>query len=125
MHVRTFWLTLVPMAFFAVPAQGGEADVVAVEVRRTAPETFTFDVTVRHADQGWKHYADRWDIVGPGDKVLGSRKLWHPHDDEQPFTRSLGGVRIPSDVGSVVVRAHDSQHGLGGKEMVVDVPHGQ
>ena len=102
MHVRTLWLTLVPIAACAVPVQGGEADLVAVEVRRTAPETFTFDVTVRHADQGW-----------------------HPHDEEQPFTRSLGGVRIPVDVGSVVVRAHDSQHGLGGKEMVVDVPHGQ
>ena len=29
-----------------------------------------FDVTVRHADEGWDHYADKWDVVAPDGTVL-------------------------------------------------------
>ena len=32
---------------------------------------------------------------------------------EQPFTRSLGGVAIPAELGRVTIRAHDSLHGWG------------
>jgi hypothetical protein len=53
---------------------------------------------------------------------LGTRVLYHPHVDEQPFTRSLGGVRIPAEVTSVILRAHDSVHGAGGREVVVELP---
>ena len=107
----------------AFPSGAGEADVVGVEIRRTGPQTFSFAVTVRHDDRGWDHYADRWDVVAPGGRVLASRKLLHPHDDEQPFTRSLAGVVIARDIASVMVRAHDSRHGTGGKTVSVTVPH--
>jgi hypothetical protein len=72
-----------------------------------------FDVTVAHADSGWEHYADGWEITGPDGTRLGYRELLHPHVTEQPFTRSLGGVAIPPDVDAVSVRAHDSVHGWG------------
>ena len=101
--------------------QAGGADVVDVKVTRSA-DSFSFDVTVRHADTGWQHYANKWEVVGPDGKVLGTRVLYHPHVDEQPFTRSLSGVRIPAAVKTVTVRAYDSKHGAGGKEMTVDVP---
>lgn len=101
----------------------GEADVVAVEVAKQRDGKYRFDVTVRHADEGWEHYADRWDVVGPDGDVLGSRELLHPHVNEQPFSRSLTGVAIPNDVEGVTIRAHDSVHGLGGAEMTVAVPH--
>lgn len=117
------WFSVSLLAFVLTPLQAmaGEADVVAVKVRGGGG-TFGFDVTVRHADQDWKHYADRWDVVGPGGRVLGKRVLYHPHDQEQPFTRSLSGVRIPADVKSVTIRSHDKVHGLGGREMTVDLP---
>jgi hypothetical protein len=51
--------------------------------------------------------------------VLGTRTLYHPHVEEQPLTRSLSGVRIPDGVTSVIVRAHDLEHGYGGKEFSV------
>ena len=51
-----------------------------------------------------------------------NRTLLHPHVDEQPFTRSLGGVAIPSDVSRVTVRAGDSVHKYGGHEVLVDLP---
>jgi hypothetical protein len=43
----------------------------------------------------------------------------HSHVDEQPFTRE-GRIRIPRDVGPVVVEAHDKVHGLGGTTVTVD-----
>ncbi len=105
-------------ALMAAPASAGEANVVAVEARPAAGGGWRFEVTVRHADEGWDHYADKWDIVAPDGRVLGTRVLYHPHVDEQPFTRSHG-VQVPTDVDTVTVRAHDKIHGYGGAEMTV------
>jgi hypothetical protein len=101
----------------------GDADVLDVEVVKTSAETFKFAVTVKHDDSGWDHYADKWDIVGPDKAILGSRTLYHPHVDEQPFTRSLTNVSIPSPVRQISVRAHCSVHGYGGKILDVKLPH--
>ena len=103
-------------------ALAGEADVVGVKIVREGTGTYRLDVSVRHADEGWKHYADKWDVMGPDGTVLGTRVLVHPHEDEQPFTRSLQGVEIPDGVAQVSVRAHDSVHEYGGAEMSVEVP---
>lgn len=103
----------------------GEADVVAVEALRqprAGADVFRFRVTVKHADEGWDHYADAWEVVGPDGVVLGRRVLLHPHVEEQPFTRSADIV-VPPEVGEVTVRAHDKVHGLGGREVVVRMPH--
>lgn len=102
-------------------ALADEADVVRVEVTR-AGDGFRFDVTVRHADTGWDHYADAWDVVAPDGSVLGTRTLLHPHENEQPFTRSLSGVVVPAGITEVVVRAHDSVDGYGGAELTVTLP---
>ena len=103
-------------------AYAGEADIVNVGIRMTAKNTYSFDVTVLHADDGWNHYADKWDVTAPDGTVLGTRTLYHPHVDEQPFTRSLSGVKIPEMIKEVTVRAHDSMHGYGGKTVTVAVP---
>jgi hypothetical protein len=111
------FLWLCPAGLFA-----GEADVVAVTVEKTAEMTYTFHVTVSHGDSGWQHYANKWDVVTVGGKVLGTRKLHHPHEDEQPFRRSLSGVEISGEMDAVMVRAHDSVHGYGGKTVRVTLP---
>ncbi|MEL6919706.1 MAG: hypothetical protein AAFO77_01590 [Pseudomonadota bacterium] len=100
-------------------AMSGEADVVDVKATQQSSGMWRFEVTIEHADTGWDHYADRWDVIGPNGTVLGERVLLHPHVNEQPFTRSLSGVVIPDDVAEVMVRGHDSVHGLGGKEISV------
>ncbi|MHA1164563.1 MAG: hypothetical protein ACTSP0_03145 [Alphaproteobacteria bacterium] len=110
------------MILGAPPAMAGEADVVGVKIIKEGTGTYRFDVTVRHGDEGWKHYADGWDVVAPDGSVLGTRELAHPHENEQPFTRSLAGVRIPEAVSQVSIRAHDLVHGHGGAEMRVQVP---
>jgi len=100
----------------------GEADVLNVVIQKTSDGKFRIDTTVEHDDTGWDHYADRWDVIGPDGAVLGSRILHHPHVGEQPFTRSLT-LSIPSHITSVIIRANDSVHELGGAEMEVEVPH--
>jgi hypothetical protein len=115
-------LTAAIVALSAHSLWAGEADVVDVRATKSATKTYTFHVTVQHADSGWDHYADRWDVVGPDGVVLATRVLLHPHVGEQPFTRSLSGVRIPPGTETVTVRAHDKVHGWGGRIMTVELP---
>ncbi len=112
-----FLLLLAPVAVSA-----GEADIVGVKISKQSAGSYRFDITVRHDDKGWDHYADKWDVVAPDGSVLGTRELAHPHESEQPFTRSLSGIRIPDGVEKVTLRAHDSVHKYGGAEMTAEVP---
>ena len=118
-NIRVLLLAVVSGLPALMPAHAGEADVVSVKHTKASDGTYRFDVSVRHADDGWEHYADKWQVVGPDGTVLGERVLAHPHDNEQPFTRSQSGIEIPADVGSVTVRAHDKVHGWGGAELSV------
>ena len=122
--MRVFPRLMIVMVLLAASWQAafaGGADVVDVRVTRSG-DAYRFDVTVAHADTGWDHYANAWEVSTPDGTVLGVRTLHHPHVDEQPFTRSLGGVRIPDGVTEVIVRARDSVHGWAGKAMTVSVP---
>jgi len=105
-----------------LPALAGEANVLDVDVSCNNDSICRFDVTVRHDDEGWKHYANRWEVLSPDGKILATRVLAHPHVSEQPFTRSLTDVRIPDGLSEVVVRAHDLIHEFGGNELVVQLP---
>ena len=107
---------------FTSRAFAGEVDVVDVVLIKDGDRSFRFDVTLSHQDTGWKHYADKWEILGPDGSILGTRKLLHPHVDEQPFTRSLSGVKIPANITEVSVRGHDSIHEHGGVVLKVTVP---
>ncbi|MEM7693798.1 MAG: hypothetical protein AAF318_05060 [Pseudomonadota bacterium] len=95
------------------PAAAGPATVEAVAVTRSSDGTYQFSVTVRHADTGWEHYADAFVVSAPDGTVLGTRTLFHPHVNEQPFTRSLSGVALPAGLATVRVHANDSVHGPG------------
>lgn len=109
------------LTFASSPVFAGEADVIDVTVVKVDADVFRFSVTVRHDDEGWDHYADRWEVLDLDGNSLGSRVLMHPHVEEQPFTRSMT-LSLPMNVKEVRVRAHDKLHEYGGKEMVVTVP---
>lgn len=113
------WTVLVSMT---PSGMAGEVEVVSAKARSAGGDSFRFEVTLRHADAGWAHYADNWEILTLEGKLLGRRVLLHPHDNEQPFTRSLGGVKIPPGITQVKVRGHDKVHKYGGKELVIDLP---
>ncbi|WP_120496025.1 hypothetical protein [Kiloniella sp. EL199] len=97
------------------PVIAGEADVIKVDGYKDGDRGWRFNVTVRHDDTGWDHYANRWEIITEDGTILATRVLHHPHENEQPFTRSLSGVEIPKGVKKVFIRAHDSVHGYGGQ----------
>ena len=119
--MRLSVVLLIGLLFFPIIAVAGEADIVKVTVSRQG-DSYRFDVTVAHADERWQHYADGWDVVAPDGQIIATRVLYHPHVNEQPFTRSLSGVVIDSGINSVTIRAHDLVHGYGGKEMQVKLP---
>lgn len=102
-------------------ASAGEADVVDGRITALGENRYRIDATVLHADEGWDHYANRWDVLAEDGRVLGSRELAHPHENEQPFTRSLT-LSLPEGTTLVRLQANDSVHGLGGKILELTVP---
>lgn len=117
-----------PAAVAEEEAGTGNADVIFVSAKETAANVWTFNVTVAHPDTGWEDYADGWDVVLPDGTALKpdpespfTRLLLHPHENEQPFTRSQSNIEIPADITEVTVRAHDLVDGFGGQEVVVDL----
>ncbi len=71
------------------------AQVSNVRATQSQDGSWCFDTQVRHNDQGWQHYADTWQIADLKGNVLAIRELAHPHDNEQPFTRSLCNIKLP------------------------------
>lgn len=105
------------------PASGC-ADVVAAAAEAGDDGLFTFTVTVRSADTGDEKYADAWEVRGPDGVALATRVLAHPHVGEQPFTRSLSGVEVPTGITTVEVAARDSVSGFCGVTLDVAMSTG-
>ncbi len=101
----------------------GEVEILGARATPSGPDRYRFDVTLRHQDSGWDHYADGWELLTTDGKPLGSRTLYHPHVNEQPFTRSLDGVEIPGDIDVVVIRAHDKVHGYTKQDFRLQLHH--
>ena len=100
----------------AAPARTGPlANVMAVQASGE-PGAYTFAVTVYSPDSGCDRFADWWEVASPDGRLLYRRVLLHSHVGEQPFTRSGGPVPVAADQ-TVVVRAHLSTGGYGGKAL--------
>ena len=98
------------------------SDVEIVKVVLTKHTgTWSADVTLNHADTGWKHYADAWRLVDVKGNEIGKRTLYHPHVNEQPFTRSLNNFEIPKDIKILFVEAHDLNRGWSKAKVKVDM----
>ena len=107
-------------------AASAKADPAVVEdvTARLTGDTWTFSVTLSHADTGWDDYADGWRVEGSDGTVLGYRELFHPHVDEQPFTRSLSGVAIPDGLTVVQIRARTNVDGWDSTTLPFRLPDG-
>lgn len=117
-----------PSATPTTESTAANADVLFVSATETAVGLWTFSVEVAHPDTGWDDYADGWDVVLPDGTVAKAnendpftRLLLHPHETEQPFTRSQSNIPIPPEITSVTVRAHDLVAGFGGQVVMVDL----
>ena len=116
----TMGVTLTTAMLIASAARAGDVAVERVVFERSGG-AWRVSVTLRHDDTGWDHYADAWRVVAVDGAVLGTRVLHHPHENEQPFTRSLGGVAIPEDTARVRVEAHDKVHGWSPDTVTVEL----
>ena len=110
----------IALMFFATAALADPPSITAVKATASG-STWTFSVTIRHADTGWDHYADGWEVITADGMRLGHRELLHPPVDEQPFTRPLSGVVIPKGVSTVYVRASCNTTGWSSKRFKVDL----
>ena len=118
-YLAAAWFATLCISSFA---GAGEADVIEVKIDKKTAGIYDIEVTVQHSDEGWSHYADKWEILDETGAVLATRVLHHPHVDEQPFTRGLSGVKIDQGVSAISLRAHDSVHEYGGQSVTVDLP---
>lgn len=101
------------------PAPASPTEVVKAVFTRSG-DAWQVAVTLRHADTGWEHYANVWVVETLEGKVLGRRVLFHPHENEQPFTRS-DRVTIPAGIKRVRVRAGDKPNGMNSNTVVMDL----
>jgi hypothetical protein len=79
------------------------------------------EVTLQHEDTGWKNYADAWRLVDGKGRILATRVLWHPHVDEQPFTRGLDDIHIPEGTRVIFVEAHGKVEGWSKQRLRIDL----
>lgn len=103
-------LSVLASVLFSSTVMANNVEIVEVMIEPAA-HRWTFHVTLKHDDTGWDHYADGWRIVDANGNELGMRKLWHPHEHEQPFTRTLSNVLVPKDKKIIFIEAHDKVHG--------------
>ncbi len=114
------WIVLIVL-FSPLCALAGNVEILAAKFSRQVDQSWTVSVTLQHADSGWDHYADAWKVVDAKGTSLGLRTLFHPHVDEQPFTRSLGSVKIPAGLKRVFIEAHDKVHGWSRQRLEIDL----
>lgn len=116
-----FLTLLLPFALSGLPVKADPPSIENVTARKGA-DGWRFDVTLSHPDSGWEHYADGWRVLAMDGTELGLRVLAHPHEAEQPFTRSLGGVQIPKSARQVQIQTRCLVDGWAEQTLTVTLP---
>ena len=106
------FIPLVACLFAPAPVGADIPQVLSARATNTNG-SWNVEVTLKHADTGWDHYADGGWVLGDTGQILADRVLAHPHVNEQPFTRSLRGIDIPEGTQKITIRPHDLEHGDG------------
>lgn len=106
---------------FASATSAGEVAIEYAKLKSEGEGRWRISVTLRHQDVNRFHFADAWRIVAKDGTVIATRRMAHPHVEEQPFTRSLSGVKIPAGTRYVYVEAHDSEHGWSPDRLEVEL----
>ena len=102
-------------------AEADNVRILAADFHHSGGVRWSVNVTLKHGDTGWDHYADNWRVVDDEGNILGDRVLLHPHVDEQPFTRGLGDMKVPEGTTTVYIEAHDKVHGWTPSRLKVDL----
>lgn len=106
----------------AAPVWADFPVIEAAEATHLSGDRWRVQVTLSHPDSGWDHYADGWEVLDQDGTGLGFRELLHPHEHEQPFTRSLDLV-IPAGTTRLYIRAQCNVDGMNYTEAyTIDLP---
>jgi len=118
--MKTKIISILLLVLMSFSVNANQVEIVKVEFQRSG-DHWRVNTTLKHHDTGWEHYADAWRVVDESGKKLGERILFHPHENEQPFTRSLNRLVIPKDITIVYLEAHDKKHGWSKQRVLVDL----
>jgi len=118
MHLRKYMAII--GILFSTSVFANDVEIVKV-VLTSQTGSWRADVTLKHADTGWSHYADAWRIVDGSGNEIGKRTLYHPHVNEQPFTRSLSSFQLNKNIKILFVEAHDLKHGWSPNKIKIDM----
>ena len=99
-----------------------DAAITEVDIKPAGDRMYQVSITLEHADTGWDHYADGWEVIDAEGNRLGVRPLAHPHENEQPFTRSQSGIVIPEGTTEVYIRTRDNVDGWFEERTPVTLP---
>jgi len=117
--MNPLWILLfLPLATAQTLANDNCADVFSASASQsTSTGLWSFSATISSPyETGWDQYADEFLVRDPAGNTLATRILAHPHQNEQPFTRSVSGVSVDTeDTPEVVVVAKDSINGYCGE----------
>ncbi len=121
-----------PTLYPALAIPEADATVVFVRASETAPNVWTFEVTLCHPDEGEAHFLNGWDVVLPDNTVLKvatgdpfTQMLAYAADRAEPLTSSQAGLVLPAGTAVVYVQAHDTVHGYGNPVRVEVGIHGR
>ncbi len=118
--MKSLFVTLL-LHLMAFPALADPPVIKNVAASKSA-NGWRFDVTLSHPDSGWEHYADGWRVLDMEGNELGMRVLVHPHEQEQPFTRSLSSVQLPQGTSEVQIQARCLVDGWSEQTVTVKLP---
>ncbi|MGR3637177.1 MAG: hypothetical protein ACU0BK_14815 [Shimia sp.] len=107
--------------FFATVSAHADAPQITDARANQSGGTWRFDVTLRHPDTGWDHYADGWRVELADGTILTTPVLAHPHVNEQPFTRCQSGVTVPAGVNTVYIRSRCNLDGWSEEVMALEL----
>ena len=96
-------------------------DVVDARATRAPDGSWTFHVTLSSPYDTPARYADAWRVLSPAGDTLAIRELAHDHAAEQPFTRSLSGVKLGDGLERVRIEGRDKVHGWGGATVELEL----
>ena len=139
------FLALVVVSVAAVVSDDNCPNVIDGEAVLLEAETNTYRVSATISSPyekttSWDQYSDEFRVldkteVSGGEAaadgnddlitVLGTRTLAHPHENEQPFTRSISFLEIPTYTTKIEIEARDSVNGYcGGSTFTIELASG-
>lgn len=115
-------LMLASLLLLPVISIAGDVEIINATANPIDGNRYHIEVTLRHNDTGWDHYANAWRVFAPDGTLLGERTLYHPHVNEQPFTRGLT-LTIPAGISQVEIEAEDLKHGIAKRRFTLQLDH--